>query len=320
MNQATDNVLKHIKTLGNFSQNIIFTDPPYQLGSQWYICEKTGEYKLKGAKSDFMQKWDGLDHNDLNLFFKESYRTLKYGGYLLMFGIDRQLGANYYYAHKHGFEVCQSMYWYYISSFPKATDLSLQIDKKLNAKREVVGNVERWGGNASGGRGNQNANDYQPTEIGAKKFDDITIPSSELAKIFDGYKYGIAPLKQTVETILVFRKPSLTNSVLNDVLYFYKNQNNKISPSCLNIDASRVPITQEQRDIINAKASKNPTSNYEKNADKKYGDFALDISYGANDGGRFPPQTFINTDIPKILDNQSGISTSAKVKSCRKAK
>ena len=76
-NQVTDNVFKHIKTLADFSQNIIFTDPPYQLGSQWYICDKTGEYKLKGTKSDFMQKWDGLDHNDLNLFFKESHRILK---------------------------------------------------------------------------------------------------------------------------------------------------------------------------------------------------------------------------------------------------
>lgn len=90
------NVFKDIKSYDDYFFNTIFTDPPYQLGSTWIIA-KDGSYQIKGKASDFMNKWDGLDGKDLDLFFKESFRVLKYGGYLLMFGMDRQLGPLHYY-------------------------------------------------------------------------------------------------------------------------------------------------------------------------------------------------------------------------------
>jgi hypothetical protein len=46
-----------------------------------------------------------------------------------MFGIDRQLFLFGYYANLAGFETKQSLYWYFISNFPKASDLSKMIDK-----------------------------------------------------------------------------------------------------------------------------------------------------------------------------------------------
>lgn len=78
--------------------NLIFCDPPYQLGTQWEIDKRTGKPKVKGKSKDFMNKWEGLDENDLNLFFEQSFRTLKQGGFLLMFGLDRQLMPLEYYA------------------------------------------------------------------------------------------------------------------------------------------------------------------------------------------------------------------------------
>ena len=46
----------------------------------------------------------------------------------------------------------------------------------------------------------------------------LTSPSTDLAKKYNGYKYSVAPLKQTCETIMVFSKPKLTGSVLHDTL------------------------------------------------------------------------------------------------------
>ena len=45
-----------------------------------------------------------------------------------------------------------------------------------------------------------------------------TLPQTDLAKKYDGYKYSVAPLKQTCETIMVFKKPNKTGSVLHDTL------------------------------------------------------------------------------------------------------
>jgi DNA modification methylase len=141
MKIKTADVLQDLTTYNEFEFNTIFCDPPYQLGSKWVI-DKDGTYQIKGKPQDFMNKWDGLDGPALDTFFKESFRTLKYGGYLLMFGMDRQLGPLHYYAVKNGFEINQSLYWYFVSSFPKATDAFKQIRKRLinNKKIEKIWN------------------------------------------------------------------------------------------------------------------------------------------------------------------------------------
>ena len=77
----------------------------------------------------------------------------------------------------------------------KATDLSKMIDKKrwcwtrtIRTKPECK--TEHIKEN------NQ--------EQGGKEFN-ITTPSTDLAKKYEGYKYSISPLKQTCETIMVFQ-------------------------------------------------------------------------------------------------------------------
>lgn len=81
--------LDKIKQLPDNSQDIIFADPPYALGSTVFI-DTDGKPKYKVA-SDFMNKWDMPDHSFWEEFFKEVNRVLKYGGRCLLFGIDRQL-------------------------------------------------------------------------------------------------------------------------------------------------------------------------------------------------------------------------------------
>jgi len=99
MNIRTNDVLKDLKTYEDYFFNTILTDPPYNLGSSW-IIDKDGTFQIKGKPADFMNKWGALDGPALDTFFKESFRVLKYGGYLLMFGMDRQIGPLHYYAVK----------------------------------------------------------------------------------------------------------------------------------------------------------------------------------------------------------------------------
>jgi site-specific DNA-methyltransferase (adenine-specific) len=62
--------------------------------------------------------------------------------------------------------------------------------------------------------------------------------------------------------------------------------------------------------IIDAKSSKNPTSNYKESATKKYGDYQKDIATPPNELGRFPANVILDEEAGKILDEQSGITKS----------
>ena len=69
--------------------------------------------------------------------------------FLIMYGMDRQTLLFKYYASLSGFQEQQSIYWYYISNFPKATDLSKKIDSyelfgKANDRYKKKRNVKRW--------------------------------------------------------------------------------------------------------------------------------------------------------------------------------
>jgi len=214
MKMKIDDVLQDLTTYEEYKFNTILTDPPYNLGSTW-IIDTDGTYQIKGKPQDFMNKWGALDGPALDTYFKESFRVLKYGGYMLMFGMDRQLGPLHYYAVKNGFEINQSLYWYFVSNFPKATDAGKMIDKRLKKEREVVGTYIAPDGKERKGVKREpipNGEHFDNDEI------KLTTPASDLAKVFDGYKYSKAPLKQMVETICVFSKPTKNKSVLDDII------------------------------------------------------------------------------------------------------
>jgi DNA modification methylase len=119
--------LELMKTLPDNSIDLIFCDPPYALGSE-VIIKENGKPDYKKAV-DFMNKWDQPDGTFWEEWFCEAKRVLKHGGHCLMFGMDRQLWFNCYYANYAGFTQKQSLYWYFISNFPKASDLSKNLDK-----------------------------------------------------------------------------------------------------------------------------------------------------------------------------------------------
>ncbi|WP_323585369.1 DNA methyltransferase [Aliarcobacter butzleri] len=297
--------LERIKELPDNSQDIIFGDFPYALGSIVFIDKKDGKPKYKEAK-DFQNKWNMPDHNFWEDFFIECYRVLKYGGRVLGFGIDRQLMLFNYYAVAAGLETQQSLYWYYLSNFPKSVDLSKQIDKKLGKDRKIVGTIKRWGGNANGGRANQKNNTYNPTKVGTLKYDNLTLPESELAKKYEGYKYSIAPLKQVLETIMVFQKPLKTNTIIDDFILF-SNGDNDISPSIWNIDNNRiVALDDEYRNNFKFNYSINSSNTLNLNFKKS--------TSVANEDGRYPANLYICNNSAIKIDQQSGLLKSGSMK------
>lgn len=122
----------------------------------------------------------------------------------------------------------------------------------------------------------------------------------ENAKIYNDWK--TAGLKPAHETITIFQKPLCGT---------YTDNISLNGCGAMNIGACRVPISKEDIEMINAKSSKNPTTNYSDREDKIYSKFAKDIAVPANEGGRFPPNIVLSDNITDIVDNQTGISKSS---------
>jgi len=266
--------LEFLKTIGEYENDIIYSDPPYALGSE-IIIRADGMVDYKKA-NDFMNKWEMPTGDYWNAWFKEAYRTLKHGGYCIMFGMDRQLLLFKYYANLAGFTEQQSLYWYFISNFPKATDLSKQIDKNAGAERNRIKVQEA-------------AKDSVYGDYNGEIDDNNAI--TDLAKKYNGYKYSIAPLKQTNETVMVFQKPYKTGSALHDTLA-YENGDDTCGCFALDIDGNRVGTET----LPAQKRGASQTTEFQS------GGFTEERE------GRYPSQTFCNSNTAEVLDKQSGIS------------
>jgi site-specific DNA-methyltransferase (adenine-specific) len=289
--------LQWLKEQPDYSADLIYCDCPYALGSE-IIIKPDGKPDYKKAV-DFMAKWEMPDGAFWEQFYKEANRVLKHGGHLLMFGIDRQLFLFGYYSNLAGFETKQSLYWYFISNFPKASDLSKMIDKNAGAEREVLSQRKV-------SISNNTFNSSKEIEKGFS-VSAITTPTTDLAKKYDGFKYSIAPLKQVVETIMVFQKPYKTGSCLHDVLA-YENGDTECTVGALDIEKNRVGFESEQdkkESTAKNQHKKFGTKPMENN--NVYGDFSMLEQKDYNPTGRFPSQAFVTTETAEILDKQSGV-------------
>jgi DNA modification methylase len=259
MNLRNNDVNEDIKTYPDHFFNTIFCDPPYNLSSEWFV-DDDGSYKVD-ILTDFSDVWGGLDEKFLDSFFIEAFRVLKYGGFAIMFGMDRQLAPFIYYATKHGFEIQQSLYWFYTQNFPKPTDASKRFIKRNE---------------------------------------------SDMAEIFNGYKYGVAPLKQVVEQILILRKPEDV-SILEDMIKSFEDD--RLSPSVLNIEGERVPVRDTQNYELNMRARERnagETGELFSNEGVFKTGWKINKEVRPIPEGRFPAQMFVNSGAANIIDEQSG--------------
>lgn len=79
--------LAFLELTPDFYHDIIFADPPYALGSE-IIIRQDGKVDYAKA-SDFMNKWEMPTGDFWEAWFIEAYRTLRHGGFLIMYGMDR---------------------------------------------------------------------------------------------------------------------------------------------------------------------------------------------------------------------------------------
>ena len=181
------NCLEKMAELEDNSIDTIITDPPYGLS--------------------FMgKKWD-YDVPSVEVW-KECLRVLKPGGTALIFAGSRTQHRMAVNVEDAGFELKDCIMWLYGQGFPKATDISKQLDKGV--ERRVIGK-------RSDGVGNTDDSIHKESGLASSRSKEynITEPATEEAKLWNGWKsHGLKP---AYEPVLWATKP-LTNSNDYDII------------------------------------------------------------------------------------------------------
>ena len=208
------NCLEVMKTMPDNCVDTIITDPPYGL-------------KFMG------KKWD-YDVPSIEIW-QECLKVLKPGGTALIFAGSRTQHRMAVNVEDAGFILKDCIMWIYGSGFPKASDISKQIDKKAGKKRKILGYEERFG------REGRKANcGFKKEYIGASGTQDqpamkaIEEPATPEAILWNGWKsHGLKP---AYEPILICMKPN-EGSYANNAL--------KWGVAGLNIDGGRIKYEKE---------------------------------------------------------------------------
>lgn len=269
-----------LQAMDSESVDTIITDPPYGL-------------KFMG------KKWD-YDIPPLDVW-KEVLRVAKPGATLLCFAGSRTQHRMAVNVEDAGWELKDTIMWLYGSGFPKATDISKQLDK--GHERKVVGiktradgtqrpNMENW---SEGDPNTYGGGDGLLVGKEAKqKANSLTEPATPEAKLWNGWKsHGLKP---AYEPIIVAMKP-------NDGTY--ANNALKHGVSGLNIDGGRIEGEKDGDPArfmkTNGLASKN-TYAQDKWTQEQSKPVMVDQSKG-----RFPANIILDEEAGKMLDEQSGV-------------
>jgi len=240
----------------------IITDPPYGLqfmGKKW-------DYDVPSVET-----------------FQEMLRVAKPGATLLCFAGARTQHRMAVNIEDAGWELKDCIMWIYGSGFPKATDISKQIDRKFGVKGEVMDkrkgcsrkriyNVAVYSG--SSGR------EYE-----------IVAPTTPEAKLWNGWKsHGLKP---AYEPILVAMKPNEGSYAQNAL---------KWGVSGLNIDGARIELKGIEEHTTEAKSGLGK---------RIYGKYKNKPTITSdlpryNIKGRYPANIILDEEAARMLDEQIG--------------
>ena len=203
--------LEVMKALPDNSVDACVTDPPYGL-------------KFMGKKWDYdvptVEQW------------KEVYRVMKPGAFLLSFGGTRTYHRMVVNIEDAGFEIRDQIQWLYGSGFPKSLDVGKAIDKMKGVEREVVGNIRAGFGNRNG-KTDAEGSVFMNSLPESLKHIPVTTPATPKAIQWDGYGTALKPAN---EPICLARKPLSEKTVAANVL--------KWGTGGLNIDGCRVEASE----------------------------------------------------------------------------
>ena len=195
--------IDELKKLKDNSVDLLCTDPPYGYG--------------------FMGKsWDKmLPPKEI---FQESLRVLKPGAFAFVMSAPRS-DVQFRMAQMLddvGFEIGYTpIYWTYATGFPKASNIGKMVDKRLGAKREVIGIKKRGDVEEAKKRGTTftqaEANRNNKDIFGYGEEEITSGPASDEAKKLDGSYGGYQP-KPAVEVVIVAMKPLSQKGYLDQAL------------------------------------------------------------------------------------------------------
>jgi len=260
----------------------IITDAPYGLsfmGKKW-------DYDVPSVES-----------------WRAALRVLKPGGTLLCFAGARTQHRMAVNIEDAGFLLKDCIMWLYGSGFPKATDISKQLDKKAGITRRVIG-TQKLGGNAcipckeKGGTYGVGVGTIPAQDV------NITAPATPEAILWNGWKsHGLKP---AYEPIIVAMKPNEGSYAKNAL---------KWGVSGLNIDGGRIGHNETIKTTV--RTAKRHGISLEMNTGKsdkwKEGTMA-----SANPSGRFPANVILDPEAAAMVDEQSGELKSGD--NCRRTK
>ena len=145
--------------------------------------------------------------------WKETFRVLKEGSFICVMAAPRTdvLWRICRDLEEAGFDMSfTNIEWVYHSGFPKASDTSKHIDKRLGVDREVIGK-------------NPNHRDsealYELGFQGGRSNGDISKSNTDIGKKYEGSKLGFQP-KPAREIIIVGMKPFKEKSYIDKILNF----------------------------------------------------------------------------------------------------
>lgn len=312
MNGYVNKIIKGdaLETLRLFPSNsidAIITDPPYQLSS---TTRSRSDQSINGSYGKevpfsrqqsrirgFMQKeWDVLPKTEV---WKECLRVLKSGAFAFVMCTPRQdsLLEMLLRIREAGFVMSfSSLIWTYASGFPKASNISKMVDKKLGVESEIIGmrpspsrknakKVSEWG--------------YGSNDIPIEK------PMTPQAKALDGSYGGFQP-KPAVEIIIVAMKPLSEKTFVDQAL---KNRH-----GITWLDDCKIPYAseKEKQDAINMQSRPS--------IDIRSGSFVVDNGKvrgnlenirGDYSDGRFPANLLCSDDVlndGKITKSTGGLT------------
>src|ERR1017187_2161153 len=156
---AGDNI-DVLKTLAENSIDSICTDPPYGLqfmGKEWdklwrnetkadkkYVDRTAGELTSRARK---LPDYSATDQKQMQIWHeawaRECIRVLKPGGYIAAFSSSRTYHRMACAIEDAGFITHPMILWVTGQGFPKAHNLSKQIDKSAGATREVISTIKK---------------------------------------------------------------------------------------------------------------------------------------------------------------------------------
>jgi len=287
------------------SIDLIVTDPPYFMvnksgkgfmGKEWDSVSTEAEHGL--TKTQSMYKRVREFHID---WMTEAIRVLKPGAFAFIMSSPRQdvLSRMIVAADESGFDTrFTSIYWAFASGFPKAGNVSKLIDKRLGAKREVVGVREDFAKRAKKNNFNQFTSiNISDNGINTPSFEshmgEITAPATSEAKTLDGSYGGFQP-KPAVEVIMVVMKP------LSEKTYVDQALANRKGITWL--DDARIPFESDTTDTRRSVAGFAAKSEIYHNNEK----YKIDTTKNELPQGRFPANLLVSDDVLNDGTNTKG--------------